>query len=100
LRLPGAATIFWHGACDPARPRIFVPALRRAGIVEIRAGVSEITPRYRPVVHWGLSPESGRPWGVATSIGIAFDLETRKSISLSPEELSAAQRFVREGLSL
>ena len=68
--------------------------------IEIRAGVAEITERWRRVVHWLLNPDDEAPWGVATSIAVAMDLTTRKMTALSPEELAAAQAVVTPGLAL
>ena len=68
--------------------------------VELRSGMSGGDARIRRLTHWLLDPETGRPWGVAEAIAVAFDLETRKLITLSDEALAAANTQVIAGLTL
>ena len=68
--------------------------------VELRSGMSGGDARIRRLTHWLLDPETGRPWGVAEAIAVAFDLETRKLITLSDEALAAANAQVIAGLTL
>jgi acyl-CoA thioester hydrolase len=68
--------------------------------IEIRAGVAEIGARLRRVVHWMLDPDGDAPWGVATSIAVGLDLQARKMLVLSPEEVEARQAEVIHGLAL
>lgn len=68
--------------------------------VELRSGMSGGDARIRRLTHWLLDPETGRPWGVAEAIAVAFDLDTRKLITLSDEALAAANAQVIGGLTL
>ena len=68
--------------------------------VELRSGVAGGDARFRRLIHWLLDPDSGRPWGVAESIAVSFDLETRKMITLSDEALAEADARVVKGLTL
>ena len=68
--------------------------------VEVRSGGSGGDARFRKLTHWLLDPNSGRAWGVAEAIAVAFDLETRKMITLSDEALAQAKSREIEGLTL
>lgn len=68
--------------------------------VELRSGLAGGDARFRRLVHWLLDPDTGRPWGSAEAIAASFDLQTRKIIALSEEELAALRSTEIEGLSL
>ena len=68
--------------------------------LELRSGASGGDARFRRLTHWLLDPQSGRPWGVAESIAVSFDLETRKMITLSDEALAEANARIIPGLTL
>ncbi len=68
--------------------------------VELRSGSGGGDARFRRLVHWLLDPDSGRAWGVAEAIAVSFDLETRKIITLSDEELARVEANAVSGLSL
>lgn len=57
--------------------------------VELRSGLSELTPKIRRVVHWMIDPASGRPWASAELVSLFLDLKTRKSLTLSQAALDA-----------
>ncbi|MBS0361918.1 MAG: thioesterase family protein [Proteobacteria bacterium] len=81
--------------------RLIHLAWPRAGDrLELRSGPSGGDARFRRLTHWLLDPDSGRPWGVAESIAVSFDLETRKMITLSDEALADADARVIAGLTL
>jgi acyl-CoA thioester hydrolase len=67
---------------------------------EIRSGFAGAEPRLQRLVHWFLDPASGRPWAAAESVSAAFDVEQRKMIVLSDDELAAWSRFVTPGLAI
>ncbi len=56
--------------------------------------------RFRRLVHWMLDPDTGRPWGSAEAIAVSFDLETRKLITLSDEDLARVEADAVKGLAL
>ena len=81
--------------------RLIHLAWPRAGDrLELRSGASGGDARFRRLTHWLLDPQSGRPWGVAESIAVSFDLETRKMITLSDEALAEANARIIPGLTL
>jgi acyl-CoA thioester hydrolase len=68
--------------------------------LELRSGSAGGDARFRRLVHWLLDPDTGRPWGSAEVIAVSFDLETRKLIALSDEELARAEADAVKGLGL
>ena len=57
--------------------------------IELRSAIVEVAERYRRTAHWLLDPDTGRAWGAAANVGINFDLQTRKIMSVPPEVLQA-----------
>jgi acyl-CoA thioester hydrolase len=81
--------------------RLIHHAWPRAGDrLELRSGSAGGDARFRRLVHWLLDPDTGRPWGSAEAIAVSFDLETRKLITLSNEELARVEADAVKGLSL
>lgn len=79
--------------------RILVHAWPRAGDrLELRSGIGGGDNRVQRLFHWILDPESGRPWATAQAISVAFDLQTRKIITFTDEELAGMRRGWTEGL--
>lgn len=68
--------------------------------VELRSGSAGGDARFRRLVHWLLDPETGRPWGSAEAIAVSFDLDTRKIVALSDEELARVEAAAVRGLTL
>jgi Predicted thioesterase len=68
--------------------------------VELRSGSAGGDARFRRLVHWLLDPRTGQAWGAAEAIAVSFDLDTRKIIALSDEELARAEAKAVRGLSL
>lgn len=68
--------------------------------IELRSGSAGGDARFRRLVHWLLDPETGRPWGSAEAIAVSFDLDTRKIIALSGEELARVEADAVPGLGL
>ena len=81
--------------------RLVHHAWPRAGDrVELRSGSAGGDAKVRRLVHWLLDPDTGRPWGTAEAIAVSFDLETRKIVTLSDEELARALADAVPGLGL
>ena len=81
--------------------RLIHHAWPRAGDrLELRSGVAGGDRRIRRLVHWLLDPDSGKPWGSAEAIAISLDLEARKIISLSDEDMARTEAAAIEGLGL
>jgi acyl-CoA thioester hydrolase len=68
--------------------------------LELRSGSAGGDARIRRVVHWLLDPDTGRAWGTAEAIAVAFDLETRKLITLSDAEVARLEAEAVPGLAL
>lgn len=68
--------------------------------VEMRSAPAGGDARVRRVVHWCLDPTTGKAWGGAEAVAAAFDLDARKIITLSDEEMAAMADVVVEGLEL
>lgn len=56
---------------------------------EVRSALAGCTDRVTHSSHWLLDPETGAPWAIVRSVGIALDLEARRSISLTAEAQAA-----------
>ena len=81
--------------------RLIHHAWPRAGDrLEMRSGTAGGDARVRRLVHWMLDPATGRPWATAEAISVSFDLETRKIIVLSPEEVARLDSESLPGLAL
>lgn len=81
--------------------RLVHHAWPRAGDrIELRSGSAGGDARFRRLVHWLLDPDTGRPWGSAEAIAVSFDLETRKIITLSDDELARVEADAVPGLGL
>src|SRR5688572_23848598 len=52
---------------------------------EVRSALAGCTERVTHVSHWLLDPETGAPWAAVRTVGIALDLDARRSISLTAE---------------
>jgi acyl-CoA thioester hydrolase len=65
----------------------------------VRSGLAAVEARTQRFVHWMLDPVTGRPWATAVAVAAGLDLDNRKIITLTPDELSAAQTRVVAGLS-
>jgi acyl-CoA thioester hydrolase len=66
----------------------------------LRSGLAKTEPRFNHVVHWLLDPVSGEPWSTARGVAAAFDLDTRKIVERTPEQLERLAPKVFEGLDL
>jgi acyl-CoA thioester hydrolase len=72
--------------------RLIHHAWPRAGDrVVLRSGFQGGDGRFQRIFHWILDPATGRPWATAEAISVAFDLQTRKMITMSDEELATAK---------
>lgn len=100
-RRPGADTNGARAGGAALEYRLIHLDWPRAGDrVELRSAPAGGDARFRRWVHWLLDPDTGRAWGVAESIAVSFDLETRKLITLSDEALAEAEAGVIPGLTL
>lgn len=73
--------------------RLIQHAWPRAGDrLELRSGIGGGDAKFQRLFHWMLDPATGRPWATAQAISVALDLEARKLITLSDEELAQARK--------
>jgi acyl-CoA thioester hydrolase len=56
---------------------------------EVRSALAGCTERVTYSSHWLLDPETGAPWAAVRTVGIALDLDARKSIQLTAEAQAA-----------
>jgi acyl-CoA thioester hydrolase len=77
----GSALIEFH-AVHVRWPRI-------GDVCEVRSGLAGCTERVTYSSHWLLDPQTGAPWAAVRTVGIALDLEARRSIPLTSEAQAA-----------
>jgi acyl-CoA thioester hydrolase len=70
---------------------IYFDQPRAGDLVEVRAGMTRIEPKLMRMSHWLLDPHTGAAWAAAENISVNFDLDRRKTMSLSDDLLAAAQ---------
>lgn len=68
--------------------------------LELRSGTPGCTARVRRLVHWLLDPLTGRAWGAAEAVAAAFDLDARKIVTMTEDEVAAWRSGAVEGLSI
>ena len=56
---------------------------------EVRSALAGCTDRVTYSSHWLLDPETGAPWAAVRTVGIALDLDARRSIALTAEAQAA-----------
>ena len=56
---------------------------------EVRSALAGCTDRVTYASHWLLDPETGAPWAAVRTVGIALDLDARRSMPLTAEAQAA-----------
>jgi len=67
---------------------------------EVRSALAGCTDRVTHSSHWLLDPETGAPWAAVRTVGIALDLDARRSIPLTAEAQAAYRAASVAGLAL
>ncbi len=67
---------------------------------EVRSALAGCTDRVTYSSHWLLEPETGAPWAAVRTVGIALDLDARRSIPLTAEAQAAYRAASVAGLAL
>jgi acyl-CoA thioester hydrolase len=67
---------------------------------EVRSALAGCTERVTHSSHWLLDPETGSPWAAVRTVGIALDLDARRSIALTAEAQAAYRAASVPGLAL
>lgn len=67
---------------------------------EVRSALAGCTDRVTHASHWLLDPETGAPWAAVRAVGIALDLDARRSIPLTAEAQAAYRAASVPGLAL
>ena len=65
---------------------------------EVRSGFAGCTERVTYSSHWLLDPRTGAPWAAVRTVGIALDLDARRSLPLTAEAQAAFRASSVEGL--
>jgi acyl-CoA thioester hydrolase len=73
---------------------------RSGDLCEVRSGLAGCTDRVTTSCHWLLDPETGAPWAAVRTVGIALDLDARKSLPLTAESQAAFRAASVPGLAL
>lgn len=80
--------------------RLLHHAWPRAGDrLELWSGFGGGDARVQRIFHWVLDPETGRPWATAQAISVSFDLQDRRIIALTDDQLAAARAGWNDALS-
>jgi acyl-CoA thioester hydrolase len=73
----------------------------RAGdACEVRSALAGCTDRVTYASHWLLDPKTGAPWVAVRTVGIALDLDARRSIPLTAAAQAAFRAASVAGLAL
>jgi acyl-CoA thioester hydrolase len=67
---------------------------------EVRSALAGCTDRVTHSSHWLLDPATGAPWAAVRTVGIALDLDARRSIPLTAEAQAAYRAASVPGLAL
>lgn len=67
---------------------------------EVRSALAGCTDRVTYSSHWLLDPQTGSPWAAVRTVGVALDLDARRSIPLTAEAQAAFRAASVEGLAL
>ncbi|MDY6944715.1 MAG: thioesterase family protein [Pseudomonadota bacterium] len=67
---------------------------------EVRSALAGCTDRVTHSSHWLLDPDTGAPWAAVRTVGIALDLDARRSIQLTAEAQAAYRAASVPGLAL
>jgi len=67
---------------------------------EVRSALAGCTDRVTHASHWLLDPQTGAPWAAVRTVGIALDLDGRRSIPLTAESQVAYRAASVPGLAL
>ena len=67
---------------------------------EVRSALAGCTDRVTHSSHWLLDPKTGAPWAAVRTVGIALDLDARRSIALTAEAQAAYRAASVPGLAL
>ncbi len=67
---------------------------------EVRSALAGCTERVTYSSHWLLDPETGAPWAAVRTVGIALDLDARRSLPLTAEAQAAFRAASVPGLAL
>jgi len=67
---------------------------------EVRSALAGCTDRVTHSAHWLLDPVTGEPWAAVRTVGIALDLDARRSIPLTAEAQAAYRAASVAGLAL
>ncbi|MBL6082737.1 acyl-ACP thioesterase [Belnapia sp. T18] len=73
--------------------------VRAGDLLTVRSGLKAVGSKTTTWAHWLFNGQSGAAVAVAEAVGIAFDLTTRKAVSMEDEVRRALEEFVVPSLS-
>lgn len=73
----------------------------RAGdILQLHSSFAGTTEKTHSLVHWALDPATGDAWMTSQVIAVTFDLEARKVIPTTSEDIAELERLAPKGLTI
>ena len=71
---------------------------RVGDLYEVRTGLNKVEEKFHSLVHWMLDPETGEAWMTSEAVAVTFDLDTRKIMPTSGEQMAEMERIAPKGL--
>lgn len=73
---------------------------RMGDLFEIRTGLNRVEEKFHSLVHWMLDPETGEAWMTSEAVAVTFDLDTRKILPTSREQMRELEKIAPPGLAV
>ncbi len=73
---------------------------RTGDLFEVRTGLNKVEEKFHSLVHWMLDPETGEAWMTSEAVAVTFDLDTRKIIPTSGDQMAELEQIAPRGLKI
>ena len=73
---------------------------RVGDLFEVRTGLNKVEEKTHSLVHWMLDPITGEAWMSSEAVAVTFDLDTRKILPTSAEQMAELERIAPRGLAV